>query len=290
MLFDDVRSNVMPYRLLDGRRQIKIEVEPSGMGYERLVADALTGGDGYRSLFDAVCDTFREVSVELLLYQQSVYEMICRRHNDSHECLKSADSDASDWSFSFTRANLSTGRNGHSAGKLLEADHSETCHLRADWRYLATFALPERYRQVMPVILEWLLKIGNSDMALQALNASDGFAQMQFDSIEHRKSQMLALAEVTRPIGWTARASFDSLVSEYYLVLRHLEYERFLMRLRNVILGTLNLALASFGDGTGTMMRVQIHGLSTDLEIDAAVRDLEAGRVRLLEVMDRFRF
>ncbi len=99
---------------------------------------------------------------------------------------------------------------------------------------------------------------------------------------------MLALAEAGKLIGWNARGLCQEQTLEYYEIYRKLLFERFKIELRTSILGTLNKGLDKAGQKLGFSGQLEIEGLPTLKDIEAAQAHLAVGDQPFREIVEPF--
>ncbi len=93
-------------------------------------------------------------------------------------------------------------------------------------------------------------------------------APVPFDPGLH--AAYLAVARSTRAIGWNVRRLIFGEVSDYYLTLRQLRFERFKCLLRDDIIATLNDGLVRVGARAGFTARIAVEGMVTTEDVDEA--------------------
>ena len=101
---------------------------------------------------------------------------------------------------------------------------------------------------------------------------------------EHRRELGDLIAVVTEPIGWNARGLFQDDHLAPYEVWRQLRFAEFKIRLRDLIMERLNMALAEAGRQLGFQAVVELSGLPALQDVDSAKNDLRSGRRSLNEL------
>ena len=148
--------------------------------------------------------------------------------------------------------------------------------------------LPQEYRRI-PNGLRAIRRIGRAvpDFAIQNLNP-DGTIEVPYDAEELKGVMERAVASATRSAGWLGRGAFGEAVTGYYTMCRFLRFEKFKIRLREKVAGTINRMLAVAGASLGFEAVVNLHHLPTLREIAASRDDLAAGRLDFHEMMDQY--
>jgi hypothetical protein len=117
----------------------------------------------------------------------------------------------------------------------------------------------------------------------------DGSRKTSFDSTAHIHLEKQALAEAVKLIGWDARGLFREETLEYYDLHRALIFERFKVELRTILLEKINEALTLAGQKMGFSGQLQMTGLPTLNEVEAAQAHLTGGDRPFQEILKPFR-
>lgn len=112
-----------------------------------------------------------------------------------------------------------------------------------------------------------------------------------FDVAEANRTERLAVAQITRPIGWSAREwIFDGgtsrTMSEYYRRWRDLHFLHFLASLREQAEDALRKVLALAGDRCGFVASVVTNDICTPDEVSEIIRQFENGDLTVKAVDD----
>jgi hypothetical protein len=115
-----------------------------------------------------------------------------------------------------------------------------------------------------------------------------GIKKTPYDFITHNHVRNVALAKTTQDIGWNARNLFEKESTEYYLINRHLKFEKFRIELRDNIVKTLNVGLDYIGKQLGFNSKISISGLPTLHEVNTSYDHLLKGDAPFKEVLEPF--
>jgi hypothetical protein len=106
-----------------------------------------------------------------------------------------------------------------------------------------------------------------------------------FDLDKFKDEQARAILSATRHLGWHARWAFNEQMTSPYTVWRHLEFQRFKIKIRDAGIAGLNRTLALAGATIGFDTRLVLHGAITTHDIDRAQRELQTGSRPLTELL-----
>jgi len=98
------------------------------------------------------------------------------------------------------------------------------------------------------------------------------------DLSEHLKQKGDIVNRAMSPIGWDVRRLYSGNQLESFQSWRQLKFLRFKVTLRNRILADLNALINQAGQDFGFQANIELSGLPTVLEVDAAMSDFENGR------------
>jgi hypothetical protein len=155
---------------------------------------------------------------------------------------------------------------------------------------ILTFRLPTYIQEEFGHIMEFLVRLSDftlPDFALQEPGIIS--KRLLYDFNSHSHAHKLALADATKLIGWNARGLLsEEEILQYYQLHRDLLFERFVIELRNSILITLNDGLERAGRVAEFSGQLEIKGLPTLIDVDAAKAHLEAGDQSFEQILDPF--
>jgi hypothetical protein len=145
----------------------------------------------------------------------------------------------------------------------LDADTKETINAAS-----RLFAAADRGQQTPLAMLQ------------QQGQAKTGFA---FDAFRGKTNQVLLSG--TRQLGWTGRGLFSDGMLDPYVVWRHLQFTRFKISMRDLILKGLDDAIVRAGKVIGFQTAVALDGVLTTGDLDRAEADLRLGRTPIAELL-----
>lgn len=105
-----------------------------------------------------------------------------------------------------------------------------------------------------------------------------------FDYKMYRKMSNIKLAKITKPIGWTARGSFDTNITNTYTVTRIIDFMKVKAYIREHLLEVLNDILIDVGAKLGFTANIKIEGLLSPLEIDYLKTSYLEGKITETEI------
>jgi len=140
-------------------------------------------------------------------------------------------------------------------------------------------------------LLEALATINRPELLDFAEAQMRGEADVGYSTTEAFRTQELATAGLTKDIGWDMRSSLTGKETflEYYVIVRRLRFERFLLRFRDGLIDQLNQHVLAIGQTIGHPAELVVSGLPTESMMDAAVRSLEAGDKDFKDILAPFR-
>lgn len=150
------------------------------------------------------------------------------------------------------------------------------------------FNLPTYVQKNFNHMMESLAFLSDNILPEFALLKGGAISKIPFDSEVHLRTQKLALADAGKLIGWNARGLLQREMLEYYFVHRQLLFERFKIKLLDKILATLNEGLARAGKEIEFSGRLEVEGLPTILDVDAAQAHLAKGDKSFKEILKPF--
>ena len=151
------------------------------------------------------------------------------------------------------------------------------------------FDLPGGMKHRYLEMIESLDFIDKNPFPRFALDSSVAGLGTPFDSSLLIRTQMMALADATRLVGWNARGTWQDDTLDYYWVWRELAFESFKAELRNLILLKLNEGLTLAGQPLGFSTRVEIKGLPSVQDVEQARKHLTSGDLSFGEILKPFR-
>ncbi|MCI0407261.1 MAG: hypothetical protein L0191_01645 [Acidobacteria bacterium] len=284
MLIQDVSVSIMPIGGRTEKRPFDVVLTPADSGTESLLAGALSRG-GYRTeLRAAVCDFVQECAQVILAFGEAHYELVYF-----------ADGEASS-PFEFEVTLVQPGTVSRRWGKLVQYIPPEIAKKRGLPVYLelpeesvVTFTVRAALRRELARAMDALGVMSRQTFPPFVLERGAGDKNtIPFDVTVYNRARKVALATATRYIGWNARGLLLDEALEYYWLHRELLFERFKIELRTQILGTLSNCIERASRRIGFSSRLEVEGLPTPAEVEAAQAALEVGDRPFKEIAGRF--
>lgn len=281
MLIDDVTTGIMPSARSDGTT-FKVSITPPDLRVEKLVTASLAKHLN-ESLIDVMHDFFRECAQVIMTFGLAAYEIAYLFEEENKEATG-------------FRLFLITPRSLINDGKLIQYVPADVAEKLGIPRYIelprettVLFEAPISLRHELPKMMESLSFLSREMLPRFALPQLNRDSNLPFDAGEHTRLQKLAVAQLTKSIGWDVRGLLQDEVLEYYQVYRWLMFQKFEAELRNSILSKLNGVLLTAGNALGFSGKLKVEGLPTTDDAESAISHLEAGDQPFDEIMRAFR-
>lgn len=282
MLIEDVGLRTMPIGGRTDRQGFTISVTPPSSQVEELIASGLDRNEHGRQLASSVCHFIDMVARTVMAFGEAVYEIAYL--SPSKETAPTA----------FELAPVIPGTLVSIDGsphQRIPTDFAKEMDLpfwiEFDEQDLARFQLPSSIRREHPKMMRSLSRMGSAVIPEFALDP-DQASTMGFDFKVFRRAQELALAQATKSLGWNARGLLEKQFLEYYILLREIRFQAFLIELRETMLDSLNNSLRRVGEKLGFGGQLKIAGMPTQADIDTALRKLNAGEGKFTELLKPF--
>lgn len=150
---------------------------------------------------------------------------------------------------------------------------------------LVTFQLGAQMAQSVASTVGFLKAVNNDNgSGSRFFDGSRGTVN-GYDFKEHQRRRAALFMNSTQVVGYNFRGLFEDQCLAPYSVWRQLRFLKFLVDLRDSILGQLDVALANIAKRIGFDARIETVGLVTRQDIDAAFGSLELGRLSLNDLM-----
>jgi len=280
MLVEDVWATILPYGRTGGSQPFRVSVHPPNTESEDLIAGGIARREYYRDFAHTVAEFVGRCAQSVIALGEDNYELVYLATADENEVVF------------FELVSIQPGTLIDRAGKVFQ---TVPAHVSRE------LEVPERIELPPDTILRFRLP---RDLETEVQKAMDALARLsrhlpvvaweqgrrpvplQFGV--HVRARKVAIARATRAIGWNARWTLQDQMLEYYYLHRELVFERFKARVRRAIIDTLNTGLERAGNVLGFAARVEIEGLPTEAEIDAAAASLRAGDRSFKEIFEPF--
>ncbi len=148
------------------------------------------------------------------------------------------------------------------------------------------FSLPKPLAKGVRNLRNGLTRL--SEIRLATYAYAMGNTVPHYDFKAHEETMNLALAQCSYPIGWNARNSIRDKVLTYYTMDSFLRWQRFLNKVRAVVVSIFNEAINRIREKHSIEGIIALEGAPTDAQIDESIDDLAQGRRSFTEIMDRF--
>ena len=282
MLIEDVALLIMPIGGRAEKKPFRVFVIPQDTRTEKLIAAAIDRHGDSQDFTGAVYDFFHDCAQTIMAFEEATYEIVYLSNPDDRAIVG--------LELMFIQPQTVFRRQG----KLVQYVPADVAHERKISQYVQL--LPERILTFKPPIYVQG-KLGRIMESLAILNhipnfvlqgADDGSKPVPYDSMTHIRAQKLALSDAGKLIGWNARELFQEDILQYYSLYRELLFERFKIELRNSILETLNDGLDRVSREFGFSGRLEIEGLPTLADVEAAQAHLAAGDRPFKEILEPF--
>ncbi len=275
---EDVGMGMVPVTGAD------VRVSPQDEISEQVVANALSLRDHDSDLAWATHEFFNLCAQRIMAFGEDVYEIVY---------LAAAEGESS---VDFRLAPIhpvTVAREGNKVAQYvprIRRDENTAEYIDLPPDRTAVFEAPKHLREPIAQTMRSLSSLddfGLPDFALQELGETH--KRIPFDTRAHIRTHKLAVADASRPLGWMARGLIEEDMLEYYVLHRSLKFERFKIELRNHILGTLNETLERAGSEVGTLGQLELLGLPSVTDVDAAASHLAAGDRAFKDIVQPFR-
>lgn len=280
MLYQDVQSSVLPYRIEENSKfAIRLDPDPGKATRDQIVQGL--GQDPWRGLDDALDRWLREASGTLALCGRVAYEIVYLLAVDTREPVG--------FQLHLVPPGLYYRRWGRDRQYVPPSDGERRGRVvRLPTERLIVAEFPAGRRREMQRALAGLdvasgFTSASTDLAAAAMNQ-----RLTYDFSVHRQMHEVTVARASRAFGWDARRTVEERMLEPYRVWAYLQAERFKIELRSVLLDGLNRGLDRAGERLGWSSRVIIDGLPNERDVQQAEQDLIRGSCGVDEILQRF--
>jgi hypothetical protein len=280
---EDATLGLIPAGTNSQEQPFVARIEPESRDIERMLSAALSPGQYYRSLTDSLYGFFRDCAQTVVVYGVAYLEAIDLVDEDGHMTgfeLLPIDSEMVRWAddnmYQIIPEDLARQR-GINAKIALARER------------VLQFLPPPLVRNELRDILDSLVFLSEPpppEISLPSIRTAR--PSVPFDYLFHIQTQYMAIAEVTKAVGWNARGLFADSVLESYWVYRQLLFSRFRIQLRDGILNTLNAGVEEIGKLLGFSSKILLNGLPTESDVDEAMRYLQEGSRGFEEILKPF--
>ncbi len=163
-------------------------------------------------------------------------------------------------------------------------DKTGMTYTNLDPKTLVTFRLERAEEAKVRKIVSFLRTASRLQASELPLMKESMSGKTPYSFAEHQRERGELFARVTKPIGWNARGLFQDNHLAPYDVWRQLRFLEFKVRLRDLIMNQLNVALSDAGSQMGFQAGVELSGLPTLEDVNSAKDDLRSGRCSLSDL------
>jgi hypothetical protein len=149
---------------------------------------------------------------------------------------------------------------------------------------LVTFRLEPAAEATVRKIVSFLRTASQLQASEMPLMEQSMRGDTPYSLAEHQHIRAELFAKITEPIGWNVRGLFQDNHLAPYDVWRQLRFLEFKIRLRDLIINRLNVALCEVGSQLGFRAAIELSGLPTLQDVSAAKDDLQSGRRSLSDL------
>jgi hypothetical protein len=282
MFPEDVALSIMPIGGRSSRPDFKVTISPADRRTEQIIAAGLNESHSRDSLANALYDFFRMSAASLCAVDRLVFEIVYLEDRESGKPVG--------FELVFVNADQIVETGGQiyqSIPPEIAVEHNVAALIPLSREDLITFKPPKDFEKALRDMRAGLSQLDKMQLPAIMLEATKN--NIPYDFKAHQRSMKLALVEIVKPIGWYARGSFNDQVLSYYWIRLMLTFEQFKIQLRNTMLATLNEGLQCIGQKMDFKAQIQIDGLPTLTDVDAAIQNLNSGAMAFTEVMAPFK-
>ena len=276
MLIDDVQLMTLPVPRSSGKGY-QINLSASDPKVEGLISGAIETQYDQNDLTEAIYEFFQQCVGVMMAYGEAGYEIVYFSTGEGAiDSFRLALIPPS--AFIVSKNKFKQYVPLQIAGEL----HLEKQYIEFTADNMVFFQLPEYVRAQHAQIMESLAFLGENlfpNFALENMYKPT----IPFSQGDYFLSREIALAKATQIIGWNARNYSNEHKFEHYVWRRQLVFYKFLCKLREAILHTLNEALTRVGSKMGFTAELSIAGLPSSGDVDVALERLHKGDLKTFD-------
>jgi hypothetical protein len=282
MLIQDVGQQVMPLGTRWTERDFSVDLVPLSARFEELLADALEP-DGRDGLTDAACEFLRQTAQLCMHYGRAIYEIVYLRDDDGQ---------VAELEFAFVPPRSIT-IDGDSYLQQVPEELAQQWDVPTETRGPVSDLMilkPPIDGETIHRTLLTLAEVGRPQLPEFVEKQMLGEEDIGYSATDEILTKDLAIAEVSRHLGWDMRAMFagkDTFL-EYYTTVRRLRFERFLAQFRVTLVEQLNRHLVQVGEVIGEDGQLTLQGLPDEDAVAAAEESLRLGEKGFKDLLEPF--
>jgi hypothetical protein len=282
MLIEDVGQQVMPLGTRWTERSFSVDLVPASERFEGLLADAFEPG-GREGLTDAACEFLRQTAQLCMHYGRAIYEIVYLRGDDGQ---------VAELEFAYVPPRSISIDGDHyvqQVPKDLAEQWDVPSVIRGAVNDLMVLSPPidgEAIRRTLRALAE----VGRPQLPEFVERQMLGEEDVGYSAKDEILTKDLAIAEVSRDLGWDMRAMFagkDTFL-EYYTTVRRLRFERLLADFRSTLVEQLNRHLIQIGKVVGEDGQLTLKGLPGKDTVAAAEESLRLGKKNFNDLLEPF--
>lgn len=283
MFIEDTSNDILPVGGRSREKDFRIEMLSSNPNAKKLIIDAIsTRQHSYpEDLPHSVWEFFRHCASSVCAFDTATYEIAYLAEPQSNKLVAfelfhiPEDQLLSKSGQRFQVVSATASERLRVATQILLPEES-----------LLAFRAPEAYCEGLKKMRCGLSRL--SKMTLTGLVPETLRTNGHYDFKVHERAMKLALVDIVRPIGWTARGSYNDCVLSFYRIQLQIRFQRFIIALRDAILSTLNEGIDRAGRRIGFKAELAIRGLPTMEATENALDALTSGDRAFTEIMEPF--
>lgn len=277
MLAEDIRMSIISTYKFES--SYNVVITPLNDEIEKIIASALSEYDS--SLESAIRDFFQDCALKIAAFGEAIYEIVYFFDEEGKI-------------INFELVPIPPMTVTYQKGKFYQyipevvADKLNiTQYIELPTENLAIFRLSKDLDEKLENTRKKLINVSNlpSPVAM-ALKNIDSNNSNSYDFERHANTEKLVLAEAGTSIGWNVRFSLDEEITEYYLLYRSLEFEKFIIEFRNNILQILNEIIGDIGKKMDFNSKIIIEGLPSIENINDLKTQLEKGEKSFKDIVN----
>lgn len=282
MLIEDVGLRIMPLGRRWTERDFAVVLEPASDRLEELVSQALEP-KGREGLTDAVCDFVRETAQVVMHYGRAIFELIYYR--DENDVIAAIE-------FGYVPPDSITIDGARYVQQIpaeLAAQWEIATEISGPASDLMIFESPLQAPTLHRMLMS-LAEVGRPVLPDFVEKQMLGEENVGYSSADDIRFTNLGLAEASRAVGWDMRSMLtsDDSFLEYYVIVRRLRFERFLIQFRDRLIDQLNSYLRAIGKVVGETGQLTLTGLPTEADVDTAEAALGRGDRDFKDILEPF--
>lgn len=274
VLISDVKHGVLPYD------NYKVTITPPNKKIELLIGHGLNNGKYNRNFERAVSNLIRDCANSIMAFGEAVYEIIYFTDPINKNIVE--------FKLGFIQSKTVMWQKDKLVQYIPQklAEKYKTNYIQLSQESILIFKLSDDLQGKIERIMKELTTLDHPPVVLDFLFQENG-KKVHYDVNKHIHTQNIAIAKTGSPIGWIP-SNISLNFNEYYDTYQFLTFQEFKIKLRNIILQTLNDGLTIIGNKMGFSAQIEIEGLPTLENVETMKKQLENGTISFKEAVDAF--